>query len=162
VGSDGSGKTTIPRFPLNYLVICDPLHLLKRIRYRFVRDDFSVICPEDGFSFTLAAIAQADFLSPVVFTNSRESKMHDSLPLELFSARTLVYLLENEVVGETMMIPWCLLVVVLTFRDLTTRQRIELLEVGFWNLILYRDYRPEFPRSTARAASESRPRCTGG
>jgi hypothetical protein len=73
--------------------------------------------------------------------------MHDSLPLELFSLKTLRYILENEVVGETMLAPWCFLVIALTEESLSTRERRDLLETGFWILVLYEnpDLVPEPP-----------------
>jgi hypothetical protein len=121
------------RFPpsviRNFVIICDPLHLLKRIRYRLVAL-LQLICPEEHFEFFLCVIHEAHILAPVVFNNSRESKMHDSLPLELFSLKTLACILNNPIIAETMMVPWCLLVVALTWPDLSTETRRDLLEIG--------------------------------
>jgi hypothetical protein len=130
------------------IIICDPLHLLKRIRYRLLEVlDFS--SEQEHLRFCLSVIQKANILSPVVFDNSRASKMHDSLPLEMFSLKTLGYILYNPVVGETMMVPWCLLVVALTLDGLSTEARLEILEVGFRMLVLYEDpdLIPEPPNS---------------
>jgi hypothetical protein len=131
---------SIPRFPDLGVVICDPKHLAKRVRYRWVEDDFSVGTPGNGFFFSLARIRDAGLSSPVVFVNSQESKMHDSLPLELFSPKTLVFILTNDVEGENVMVPWCLLVTALTVPELSTKMRADVLEVGFWMLFIYENF----------------------
>jgi hypothetical protein len=141
---------TVARLLLDRVVICDPLHLLKRIRYRLLQL-IQLCSPQEHLQFCLSVIQEAHILSPVVFDNSHESKMHDSLPLELFSLKTLGYILYHPVVGETMMVPWCLLVVALTSDDLSTEARLEILEVGFWVLFLYEypDVIPEPPNNSA-------------
>jgi hypothetical protein len=126
----------IPRIPFGFVLICDPLHLLKRIRYRLLQLA-EVFLTEESLHFCLQVIQDGHILSPVVFDNSHESKMHDSLPLELFSLKTLQYILENPVVGETMLAPWCFLVIALTQANLSTRERRDLLETGLWMLFLY-------------------------
>jgi hypothetical protein len=93
--------------PPQPLVRCDPLHLLKRIRYRWVIKQFSVANASRGFSFSLTRIRQAGYLSPVVFTNTQESTMHDSLPLKLFSVKTLAFVLVTDLPGEVVVVPWC-------------------------------------------------------
>jgi hypothetical protein len=92
-------------------------------------------------------IKDVNILSPIVFHNSRETKMHDSLPLELFSLKTLDYILHNPIAGETMIVPWCLLVLALTLPELSTRARLDLLMIGFWMLFLYEnpDQAPDPP-----------------
>jgi hypothetical protein len=112
------------------------LQLLNRIRHRLLRIE-EFFLPEEHLHFCLQAIQDAHILSPVVFNNSRESKMHDSLPLELFSLTTLRHILENPIVGETMLAPWCFLVIALTALNLSTTERRDLLEAGFWMLVLY-------------------------
>jgi hypothetical protein len=114
------------------------LHLLKRIRYRLL-EVLDFCSEQEHLRFCLSLIQEANILSTVVFDNSHASKMHDSLPLEMFSLKTLGYILYNPVVGETMMVPWCLLVVPLTLDGLSTEARLEILEVGFWMLVLYED-----------------------
>jgi hypothetical protein len=110
---------------------CELLHLLKRIRYRWVAQWFSVVVLGETFCFSLERIREAGYLSPVVSTNSQESKMHEFLPLELFSAKTLPFGLANDLPGELLVVPWCLLVVALALPGLSTRMRRDLLEIGF-------------------------------
>jgi hypothetical protein len=51
------------------------------------------LSPEERVQFSIDRIREGNFLSPIVFHDSRESMMHDSLPLELFSPKTLSYIL---------------------------------------------------------------------
>jgi tRNA uridine 5-carbamoylmethylation protein Kti12 len=94
----------LPSAISTFAIICDPLHFLKRFRYRLATL-LQVICPEEHFEFFFSVIQKAHILSPVVFNNSRESEVHASLPLELFSFKTLAYILKDPIVGETMMVP---------------------------------------------------------
>jgi hypothetical protein len=144
--------TRVPtwRFRDTVLVICDPLHLLKRIRYRLLKIS-KVISGKSRIDFCIDRIKAGRFLSPIVFDNSQETKMHDSLPLELFSAKTLAYILHECLAGEGMMIPWCLLVIALTMPDLSTETRTQTVEIGFWMLYLYAD------PMTAVEGDENRP-----
>jgi hypothetical protein len=63
--------------------------------------------------------------------------MHDSLPLELFSTRTLALILRDNLQTEFMLVPWCLLAAELTLSTMSTRIRVDLLEIGFWFLCYY-------------------------
>jgi hypothetical protein len=117
-------------------IICDPKHLEKRLRYRLVSAEFSIGFGDDRISFSLARIQGADFLAPIVFDNSRITKMHDSLPLQLFSPVTFSWILETEGL-ELVLAPWCLLTAVLTMPEFNTRTRCDFLETGFWSLSLY-------------------------
>jgi hypothetical protein len=67
------------------VVMSDPLHLLKRIRYRLLSADFRINVNGDERDFAISAIQTIAQIPQVVFNNSRMTKMHDSLPLHLFS-----------------------------------------------------------------------------
>jgi hypothetical protein len=83
------------------VIICDPRYLLKQIRY-YLLTLLSFLSPYERIDFSIDRIQQAHFLSPGAFNNSKASKMHDSLRLELFSLKTLSYIPfpSNYVVGE--------------------------------------------------------------
>jgi hypothetical protein len=70
------------------LIFSDPLHLLKRIRYRFVSSEFSIGFGGQSIRFSIDRIHKSSICSPVAFLNSRIAKIHDSLHLELFSQRS--------------------------------------------------------------------------
>jgi hypothetical protein len=92
----------------------------------------SFLSPDERIDFSIDRIQQGHFLSPVVFNNSKASKMRDSLSFELFSPKTLSYIPfpSGHEVGEVMIAPWCLPVSALTLSDILTQTHIELLEIG--------------------------------
>jgi hypothetical protein len=57
--------------------------------------------------------------------------MHDSLPLELFSVKTLAFVLATDLPGEVIVVLWCSLVAALTLPNVSTRIRVDCLEGGF-------------------------------
>jgi hypothetical protein len=132
---------------------------LKRIGYRWVAEKFLVADASPDFSVSLTGIRQAGYLSPIIFSNTQESKMHDSLPLELFSVKTLVFILVTDLPGEVMVVPWGLLVAALTLPNVSTRIKFDCLELEFWFLDLFQDARcpPTRPSSCSTAPVAVRP-----
>jgi hypothetical protein len=111
----------------------------------------SFLSPEERLDFSIDRLQQGHFLSPVVFNNSKASKTHDSLPLELSSPRILSYLLfpGNHVVGEVMIAPRSLLVSALTLSGISTQTRIEVLQIDFWMLFIYAEPMSQWNHRTA-------------
>jgi hypothetical protein len=71
-----------------YAVFCDPLHLLKRKRYRWVACLFSIRFGADPLSsFSTKTLRNWRILPLVVFLNSQIRRMPDSLPFRLSSPR---------------------------------------------------------------------------
>jgi hypothetical protein len=66
------------------IVVSDLLHLLKRIRHRLLFLDFRIGVNEDLRAFSILSIHMTAQITPVVLDNARITKMHDSLPLQLF------------------------------------------------------------------------------
>jgi hypothetical protein len=64
--------------------------MLKRIKYRFLSDGLRVIADERIKIFTITKIKTAVKLPGIVCDNSRTTKMHDSLPLQVFSRETIL------------------------------------------------------------------------
>jgi hypothetical protein len=85
--------------------------------------------------------------------------MHDSLPLDLFSVKTSAFVLATDLPGDVTVVPWCLLVATLTLPNVSTRIRLDCLEVGFWFFYLYQDARcsPTRPSSHLIAPVAVRP-----
>jgi hypothetical protein len=69
----------------SFLVVIDSLHLPKRIGYQLLSGEFLVAPGGSTHIFTITRIHAVAQLLAVVFDNSRIRKMHDSLPLHLFS-----------------------------------------------------------------------------
>jgi hypothetical protein len=99
-------------------------------------DLFSIGFGADEITFSLARIREANFLAPVVFDNSKITKMHDSLPLQLFSPVTFSWILKHPG-PELVLTPWCLLTAALTIPDFNTKTRRDFLEIGFWFQLIY-------------------------
>jgi hypothetical protein len=72
------------------LVISDPLHILKRIRYCLLSANFRIGVDNDELEFTTSALQSVANAPHVVFDNSRITKMRDSLPLHLFSEKPIL------------------------------------------------------------------------
>jgi hypothetical protein len=89
---------------------------------------------EERIDFRIVRMTSAHFLWAVVFDQSKESKMHDSFPLQLFGPKSLSHVLQprNEPRGESIILPWCLSIVTITMPRLSTQTRIGILESGFW------------------------------
>jgi hypothetical protein len=87
----GSWELRTKSLPVSFLqgicpIICDHKHLVKRIRYRFMSSSqFSIGFGTEERFFSLSRIQQAGFLPDIVFDNSQITKIHDLLPLYLFS-----------------------------------------------------------------------------
>jgi hypothetical protein len=89
----------------------------------------------NAIPFSLEMIQAAGFLSSVVFLTASITKMHDSLPLELFSPDTFADILQNGMTPEMDLAPWCLMTAALTITGFDTKTRCHLLEIGCWFLV---------------------------
>jgi hypothetical protein len=135
---------TVIRLPWEVLagiraIICDPKHLAKRVRYRFVSGEFWVgigIGPVD-ILFSLERIEKSGILPLIVFDQSRITKMHDVLPIRLFSPVTFHVILTHGWKPELVLSPWCLLTSSLIYLPFNTKSRCELPETGYFFLKFY-------------------------
>jgi hypothetical protein len=94
-----------PDMLIDFVVISDPFHLLKRIRHRLTRTTLSMGLGHEKLLFSIERIQQTGFLSPIVFLQSQVSKMHDSLPLELFSLQDLSRLFYGTICRLSLCLP---------------------------------------------------------
>lgn len=133
-------------------IISDPLHLLKRARYRLLKigNGTSMIC---GFSMDSAVIdlnliQEYLDLPPVVFSDNQLTKMHDSLPITLFSMRSLFILVSKDYYpGVLYFLPWVLLTASLSNEVLECNVRYDLLEITLYYLLFYlQELEEEFPK----------------
>jgi hypothetical protein len=97
------------------VMICDPLHLLKRIRYPSVASvTFFLGSTHQKVHFSPNDIPAAGIRSLLVFPNSRVNAMHNSLPLQLFSPNTFSRISQSGIANQLLMMTWCLLTSSLT------------------------------------------------
>jgi hypothetical protein len=118
--------------------IIDPLHLLKRFRYRLlncdVRNGFSSDSPLVNWSAYKGKLN----VPKVVFRNRLFTKMNDDLPLHLFTLKNLFIYHDF---GDLAMLAYSLVPTLLasTFNDeqMSTLDRRYFLEVVYWYMLLY-------------------------
>jgi hypothetical protein len=122
------------------VITSDPLQLMKRICYRWVFSEIAIAFGADSAKFSLRTLEGWNVVSPVVFINSHITKMHDSLPLRLFSPTTFFTILRRGQGPEFVMAPWCLLTAAPILSEQSTRTRVALLEIGFWFLFISRNH----------------------
>ena len=120
-------------------VVSDPLHLLKRARYRLLSSTV-----HGSFENTTESVISVDSLQSqldlpsVVFNNEKYTKMHDDLATRSFSLTTLSSLLKNNNYSAlTYFIPVCLLCSSLQEADLRLEERVNFLEIGFYYMLAY-------------------------
>ena len=120
------------------MAISDPLHLLKRARYRLVSK-----CIDAGMSgseqlLNLEAMKEMFDVPNTVFDNSQYTKMHDDLPLKMFSLRNLMKLVDANLSSETAyLLPVVLLNTALKEKQLLQIERMNLLEVALYYMLCY-------------------------
>jgi hypothetical protein len=80
----------IPQFRDLIRVICDPLHLLKRIRYHLLK--FSQFrSPEEPVQFSIERIREGNFLSPIVSTIPARARCTAHFRSNYFPKSFLIY-----------------------------------------------------------------------
>lgn len=123
-------------------IISDPLHLLKRARYRLLKtlEGCSIIA---GFnasspSLDISAMEQTLNLPSVVFLNLPITKMHDSLPMKLFSLCSLKKLfIAKQLPSLSYFLPWSLFLNAFTVQDISDNLRYDLFEITTFYLLFY-------------------------
>lgn len=122
-------------------MICDPLHLLKRMRYRLLKGKvFTSGFDESGPTFDSSILLEGNpfkNVPDVVLRDGQMYKMHDSLPLVLFTPEVLLQAVELDPVLTSYLLPGVLLNVALSYVDLTREERIELLTIGYYYMLQY-------------------------
>lgn len=120
-------------------VACDPLHLLKRARYRLLssRVHANFENTTQG-QINISLLMLQLNLPSVVFSNEKYTKMHDGVAVRLFSMETLTSLLQmRNYTSLSYFLPLCLLCASLHEQNLTVNQRYNFLEVAFYYMLGY-------------------------
>ena len=124
---------------LHQSVISDPLHLLKRARYRLLSSTVHATFENVSHSVVSLDLLQQQLNLPsVVFSDEKYTKMHDSLATQLFSLRSLATLFEcKNFPALAYFLPMCLLTASLSEKELQVEERFSLLQVGLYYMIGY-------------------------
>ena len=120
-------------------IASDPLHLLKRARYRLLNSRV-----HRGFEnltetvVSVEALRDGLDLPSIVFCNERFTKMHDKLATRLFSLDTLVALFEHRnLTALSYFLPLCFLTVSLEEVNLKVEERILFLEISLYYMLAF-------------------------
>lgn len=121
-----------------YLYTNDPLHLLKRARYRFLTHNFTLLLKNQTY-FNFSDIKDIFNIPKLAFNNARITKMQDSLPIRLFTLANLKLLIDIEYLQfAAYFLPFCLFNTAFQYETLLIDERVDLLEITFYYLELYK------------------------
>ena len=119
-------------------IVSDPLHLLKRARYRILSNNLSQDFYNPSKIIDIQKTKQLFDLPSIVYSNSKITKMHDSLPLMLFDLKNLLLLFSKcEKELASYFLPFALLRTSLKEVGLTNSERLNLLQIAFFYSFLY-------------------------
>ena len=119
------------------VIVSDPLHVLKRARYRLLGSQVHCGLNSNTGEISVSRLAEILRLPSKVFCNQKFTKMHDDLPVMLFSLETLVTLAKEEPSYLTYFLPFCLMNAGLTEDALSLEERINFFEVAFYYMLSY-------------------------
>ena len=113
------------------LIVSDPLHLLKRARYRCLSKEIHVGISGEDRRLNLQKIKTIFDVPATVWIDKPYSKMHDHLAIQLFSLDNLIKLIEEGMLTEiAYSLRMVLLNVALKEQELSVADRISYLEIG--------------------------------
>lgn len=121
------------------LMVSDPLHILKRARYRLLSSDVHVGLTNSSEVIDIERLQGLLNLPSKVFSNQRFTKMHDDLPISLFSFESLERLTACAPTYVSYFLPFCLLNIGLSEERLSLEERVNLFEVSFYYSFVYRE-----------------------
>lgn len=121
-------------------VISDPLHLLKRGRYRLVSRKVHAGLTSNSQLINIGVLESVLKLPKITFSSQRITKMHDDLAINLFSFHSLNHLIEAKNYSYlTYFLPLSLMNIALSEKQLVNIERINFLEVAFFYCFLLKE-----------------------
>ena len=113
------------------LIVSDPLHLLKRARYRCLSKEIHVGISGEDRRLNLQKMKKLFDVPTTVWIDKPYSKMHDDLAVPLFSLDNFIKLIEEGMLTEiAYFLPMVLFNVALKELELSVSDRISYLEIG--------------------------------
>lgn len=159
-------KANIMRWNSNYrpvlnfskiLFINDPLHVLKRGRYKIVSRKLSMLQKNSPNVTIDSSIKEILNLPSEVFLDSRFTKMHDDLPLKLFDLKVFKLLeeLENYPLCSYF-IPYTLLILSLSNDSLSMDDRVDFIEIISYYMDFYMKMTEKVENLSPQKSNQSR------
>ena len=119
-------------------IISDPLHILKRARYRLFSGTIHTGFDMNSNKLNLNFLKNKLNLPTLVFSNKQFTKMQDCLPIELFSLESIYVMLnENNLDWISYILPFVLLNSALSETVLTVEERRTFVEIAFYYSFYY-------------------------
>ena len=119
-------------------IISDPLHLLKRARYRILSHNVHSGFTNQSSIINTTQIQEILELPTLVWKNEKYTKMQDDLPIKLFSLENLLKLYDKKQFNEiSYFLPLCFMNIALSEKELTNEERRNLLEISFYYMMIY-------------------------
>ena len=124
-----------------FRIICDPLHMLKRARYRMLKNiPMAISIQANPTIFSHQIVEEYLKIPSIVFNDSPITKMHDILPLTLFSIDNLFTLYNSDLTALVYFTPWTMLIEAFTNEKINLGNRIAMLDVSFFIMFIYLQY----------------------
>lgn len=122
-------------------IVSDFLHLLKRLRYRFLAAILHAGFHIESPALDISSISETlDDMGDVVWCNELFTKMHDSLPLELFKTENLLKLMQaGDFAASAFWFPITFSNIAINEKDIGFEYRDFMLKTAFYFLIYYAD-----------------------
>ena len=125
------------------LFISDPLHLLKRGRYSLLANKLVPLKKTEN-PIDQKRLKEILNLPSVVFDNSKITKMHDKLPLQLFTIENFFDLDDYSLHKEAAyFLPFALLIEAIDDNKLEIGDRVDFLEICAYYLMMYKNISSE-------------------
>lgn len=117
----------------------DPLHVLKRGRYKLISKKVCTLEKNSPSVSINNSIKEVLNLPSEVFLNSRFTKMHDDLPLKLFDIKVFQLLEEMGIYStSSYYLPYTLLILSISNENITIDDRVDFLEIISYYMNFYK------------------------
>lgn len=123
------------------LIVIDPLHILKRFRYRLLAN--IIHCGFENITsnmINISKLKQSVDLPEIVFNSNKITRMNDELPLSMFSKEVLMEIIQNEDVNLLgfSVVP-SFMNIALNENNIAIEDRIFMLNTIYWYLKIYKN-----------------------
>ena len=109
-------------------VISDPLHILKRIRYRCLRQNVHCGITNGTEEISIDQLKEILKLPSFVFSNEKYTKMHDRPPIQLMNFNSLCKRIRNNSKSLSYFLPFSLLNISISEQKLTHEEKFNMIE----------------------------------
>lgn len=136
----------------------DPLHIIKRGRYRLLSHKLVKLYKNEE-TIDVSLIKDLTNLPSIVFDDSTLTKMHDHLPLQLFTLENLdILLYAEQYSAASYFFPFVMLNEAISAKDLSINERVDFLEITVKYCNYYKELYKKIPKKE-RANQKGKKKC---